>query len=155
MVWQFKEQPPEPPTGRPAPDAPTQTSLTKNGPLWRPQLTMQVLSRALAAEIEARVAETAEVVECGSNNCPIIAEEAKGTLLFVEGTVQEAVASRSRNGGEVYRLKIDLSATVVRLRQPSLQSLLDQERGGRAGPRRPARQGPRGAHAQGVCPRGR
>ncbi|MCX5796799.1 MAG: hypothetical protein NTY77_14990 [Elusimicrobia bacterium] len=122
VVWLIKEQPPEPPTGRPATDAPMETSLTKNGSLWRPQLTMQVLSRALAAEIEARVAENAEVVECSYNNCPIVAEEQAGARLFVEGTVVEAVASRSRGGNQVYRLKIDLSATLVRQRQPNLQS---------------------------------
>jgi hypothetical protein len=137
VVWLLKDQTTRAPIGQPAADAPKETSLTKEESSWRPQLTMQVLSDALAAEIKARVAQDAEVVECRYDNCPIIAEEQAGFRLLVEGTVVEAVSRRPRNGSEVYRLKLELSATVVRQRAQNLNDYwtktveVEQSRAGR------------------------
>jgi hypothetical protein len=95
---------------------------------------MKLLSEALAGEMQARLIRSVEVVEGDS----VIGEEAKGTRLLVSGTVEEACWSRSRSGGGSYRLKVALSAAVVRRNAPNLQGFwtktveIDEPHRGRA-----------------------
>jgi hypothetical protein len=115
VVWVFKDESPEAPAfAIHSPEdgsAVYNFSLTRGGSAWRPQLSMERLSAALAAEIQAKVTETAEVREDAGGT---VEAEAQGTKLFVEGTVQEASWKRTKSGGGTFHLKIDLAATVAR-----------------------------------------
>jgi hypothetical protein len=95
VVWVFKDETPDVPGGLSAPqkDGPRViwSNLTRSASPWRPRLTMDYLSSAMAAEIQARLMQTADVVAGDSYGFyPIVEEEAKGARLFVEGTVQQA-----------------------------------------------------------------
>lgn len=125
VVWVFKDDTPDSPGGRSLSQKDGSpliwSCLTRSESPWRPRLTMEFLSSAMAAEVRARLMQTADVKEGGNGFYPIVDEEAKGARLFVEGTVQKATWTRSRVGGGIYRLTIDLSATVVRTDAPNLE----------------------------------
>jgi len=125
VVWLFKDETPDAPASRsasPWDSSPVfQSNLTRGGSLWRPRLTMDFLSSPMGAALEAQLTESAAVVEPSAGSYPIIEEESKGARLFVEGTVQEASWTHSRSNGGSYRLKVALSATLVRTNAPDLQ----------------------------------
>lgn len=83
--------------------------------------------------------ESAEVVEGGNGYLPIQEQESRGARLFVEGAVQEASWIHPRSGGGSYRLKVELSATLVRADAPDLQGFwkktveVEEAHGGRPG----------------------
>jgi len=117
VVYIFKDET-EPPASQGA-DV-FETNLTRGGSPWRPRLTMDTLSAALAAELGARVTDSAEVREVIGGEYNYTEEESQGARLFVQGTVQEATWIRSLNGGGSYRLKMVLSGFLARKAPPGL-----------------------------------
>jgi single-stranded DNA-binding protein len=75
---------------------------------------MERLSAALASELQARLAETAEVGEEVEGARNIQERKSQGARLFVEGTVQQAAWTRPDSGGGDYRIQIELSATLAK-----------------------------------------
>jgi hypothetical protein len=81
---------------------------------------MDLLSAALASELQARLAQSARVVEDTTGAHATREEESHGARLFVAGTMQEASWTRPRSGIGSYRLKVALSATLARTNAPDL-----------------------------------
>jgi hypothetical protein len=84
VVWVFKDESPEAEAflTHSLDDGTKEfnSSLTRGGSAWRPQLGVDKLSAALAAEIQAKVTESAEVREDAGGT---VAAESQGCRLFV------------------------------------------------------------------------
>jgi hypothetical protein len=115
VVWVFKDETPD---SKGPPDL--EINLAKDGSRWRPRLSMESLSQALAGEIEARLTDSADVVLDTIGDYPS-SELPEGTRLFVAGTVEQAVWTHTRKDNGSYRLKLALWATLVRPRSHNLQ----------------------------------
>lgn len=131
LVWRLEDKTPDTPGKRTISDLDgkviLQTNLTRGGSAWRSPLSMMGLSKALAAEVRAKLADTVLVSDEPSWAHSSFEYEAQGARLFIAGEVDEASWTRTWTTPGSYKLKVRFSASLTQPAAPAIEGFWKKE----------------------------